>query len=188
MNLYLQREKEDGTILSLDFNNAFRSISLRWFHLVMVKLNIPNEFIRWFWKMYKNLGIIIVVNNCKSKILSVKRGFMEGHPSSMAAFVVSLIPFMLRIDKNLLGIKIKQKVHKSKLFADDMKIFLKDLNEINLIENIISQFEQFSGVRLHRDPSRGKCQALPFGKHEEFQEWDKWRWISVREKIKVDQR
>ena len=38
----------DGTILSIDFKDAFRSISLRWFYLVMVNLGVPNEFSDWF--------------------------------------------------------------------------------------------------------------------------------------------
>ena len=33
--------QRNGTILSIDFRDAFRSVSLRWFHLVMVKLQVP---------------------------------------------------------------------------------------------------------------------------------------------------
>ena len=39
----------DGTILSIDFKDAFRSISLRWFNLVMKRLGVPEEFLDWFW-------------------------------------------------------------------------------------------------------------------------------------------
>ena len=38
----------DGTILSIDFKDAFRSISLRWFNLVMKRLGVPEEFLDWF--------------------------------------------------------------------------------------------------------------------------------------------
>ena len=31
----------DGTILSIDFKDAFRSVSHRWFYLVMKKLGVP---------------------------------------------------------------------------------------------------------------------------------------------------
>ena len=76
----------NGTILSIDFNNAYRSTSLRWFNLVMRRFNIPDEFLEWFWTMYRKLGVMLVINKYKSDILQVKRGFMEGHPPSMAAF------------------------------------------------------------------------------------------------------
>ena len=49
VNLYLQEGRKDGTILSIDFNNAFRSISLRWFNIVMKKFKVPEHFLRWFW-------------------------------------------------------------------------------------------------------------------------------------------
>ena len=67
-----------GTIMSIDFQNAFRSTSLRWFNLVMERIGIPREYINWFWTMYRNLGIKIVVNGYMSDRLQVKRGFMEG--------------------------------------------------------------------------------------------------------------
>ena len=42
VNLYLLGESTNcqivGSILSIDFKDAFRSVSLRWFNLVMVKL------------------------------------------------------------------------------------------------------------------------------------------------------
>ena len=64
-------EQVDGTILSIDFKNAYRSVSLRWFHLVMKKFNLPCGFIEWFWLMYANLGIKIVVNNYQSNVLKI---------------------------------------------------------------------------------------------------------------------
>ena len=63
LDLLNRGREKNGTILSLDFNNAFRSISLRWLYLIMKKLNIPEPFREWFWKMYENLGIIIVINS-----------------------------------------------------------------------------------------------------------------------------
>ena len=173
----------DGTILSIDFNNAYRSVSLRWFHLVMKKFNIPSEFINWFWMMYANLGIMIVINNCKSKILKIERGFMEGHPPSMAAFVVSMIPLMIGLERVLSGIKVDKVKHKIKAFADDLKIFLLSTEEINPSYKVIEDFEKVSGFLMHRDPNRKKCQALPFGKHKNFKFWPEW--VTVSNSIKV---
>ena len=161
--------KKDGTILCIDFINAFRSISLRWFNLVIRRVGLLEFFLEWFWKMYEDLGVVIVVKGCKSDQINVKRGFMEGHPASIAAFVVSLIPFMVKLDQNVTGLEVDGIIHKSKLFANNLKLFIKDLNEIFSIENIINDFEIVSGVKIHRDPSRGKCQALSFGTHQQFQ-------------------
>ena len=56
----------DGTILSIDFKDAFQSVFLRWFHLVMKHLKIPQDFMAWFWAMYSDLYILIVINKYKS--------------------------------------------------------------------------------------------------------------------------
>ena len=86
--------QKNGTILSIYFKNAYMSTYLRLVNLVMKSMRIPEEFITWFWMMYKNLGIVIVIKQCKSEKIKAERGFMEGHPQSMAAFVVSIIPLM----------------------------------------------------------------------------------------------
>ena len=59
--------EKDGTILSIDFSNAFRSTSFRWFNLVMKKMRIPGEFINWFWTMYTDLTVEIRVNQGRSE-------------------------------------------------------------------------------------------------------------------------
>ena len=96
------KKQRNGTILSIDFKNAFRSMSLRWFKLVMIKLELPKEFQEWFWMMYRGLYINIVVNRYKSDRIYISRGFMEGHPPSMGAFVMGLIPLM-KVIEGVLG-------------------------------------------------------------------------------------
>ena len=50
----------DGIILSIDFKNAFRSISLRWFNLVLQRLAVPQDFIDWFWSLYSDHHIFML--------------------------------------------------------------------------------------------------------------------------------
>ena len=98
----------------------------------MKKIKIPEEFIEWFWMMYSKLGIMIVINKCKSEIMKVNGGFLEGQPPSMAAFVVSMITLMKAIEEILTGIKFKDRsIHKMKMFSDDMKLFIAEIREIN---------------------------------------------------------
>ena len=132
----------------------------------------PLEFINWFKMMYKDLYVYIVINRFRSERIFIKHGFMEGHPPSMAAFVCSLIPLMITIEEELAGIRTPDlKIHKIKLFADDMKLFISKFEDIIKAESIIKRFEKVSWLIMHRDPSRGKCQALPFGSHRGFRDW-----------------
>lgn len=174
----------NGTILSIDFDNAYRSTYLRWFNLVMKGLGFPPQFIQWFWTMYKDLTVTIVINKYKSESIPVRRGFMEGSPPSMAAFVLCLAPLMVALEEVLAGIQTSDdKVHKVKAFADDMKLFVSDPEEITSAFNVICKFEAVSGLKMHRDPRREKCQALPFGAHRTFQNWPDW--VTVKDSVKV---
>ena len=68
----------------------------------MERLGIPVKFIKWFWMMYSDLYIRIVINKYKSEKVYIKRGFMEGHPPSMATFLVGLIPLMIDLERKFL--------------------------------------------------------------------------------------
>ena len=188
INSYLfgdgKSEQVDGTILSIDFEDAYRSISHRWFNLVLKYMEVPEEFIEWFWSMYYDLHVIVVVNRYKSNKIAVKRGFMEGHCPSMAAFVVSVIPLMIALEEKIEGIETNSLgMQKLKMFADDLKLFLNKTREIESVYEVICDFEEVSGLKMHRNPLREKCQALPFGSHRTFQDWP--AWITVKDKIKV---
>ena len=176
-------KEKDGTILSIDFSNAFRSTSLRWFNLVMKQLNIPEEFINWFWAMYNNLKVKIKINEGLSNSIKIEKGFMEGHPPSMAAFVTQIIPLFSALEKVLDGIKIRNQTERLKGFADNVKVIIRRPEEIGLCYKIISRFEEISGLRMHRDPLREKCQALPFGSHREYKHWPVW--VTVKNRIKI---
>ena len=148
------------------------------------KFGIPESISNWFWAMYKELYIVIVINRCKSEKIRNERGFLEGHPPSMLAFVISLIPMMLSLEEVMSGIVTRDgKCHKIKLFADDLKGFIGDIQEIDMIYDVICRFENISGLIMHRDPKHEKCQAVPFGDHKEYQNWPEW--VTVKNKIKV---
>ena len=57
------------------------------------------------------------------------------------------------------------------------------MSELKTYQKVIENFERISGLEMHRDPGREKCQALPFGKHKEEEEWP--FWITVKTSIKV---
>ena len=99
----------------------------------MKRLEVPEDILDWFWTMYRDLYVVIVINKYKSEQIYIQRGFMEGSPPSMAAFVVSLIPLMSSLEEMIAGIVTLD----DKLFADDLKLFIKDLDEIGEVYDVI---------------------------------------------------
>ena len=186
VNYFLQGNKKqrNGSILSIDFHNAFRSTSLKWFKSVIIKLGLPKKFIDFFFNLYNDLSVVINVNNCITKPIRNMRGFMEGHPPSMQCFVVAITPFMIAMQNHLKGIQIdSQRKVKMLSFADDCKIVLREPGEVVGVYRILENFEKCSGIRIHKDRSRGKCNILTFGNHNEVIDWP--FWVNKVEKMKV---
>ena len=46
----------------------------------MKRLEVPEDILDWFWTMYRNLYVVIVINKYKSEQIYIQRGFMEGSP------------------------------------------------------------------------------------------------------------
>jgi hypothetical protein len=58
------------------------------------------------------------------------------------------------LEEQILGIETPDhKCHKIKLFADDLKLFLRNTEELDLIYGIVCNFEKISGLEMHRDPT-----------------------------------
>ena len=51
------------------------------------------------------------------------------------------------------------------------------------MSDTIVNFKVVSGLEMHHDPSRNKCQALPFGHHKVYTDWPEW--VSVQNKVKI---
>ena len=170
--------------MAIDFKDAFRSVFLRWLRLVLEYLNIPREFRGWFWALYKDLAFTIVVNGAKSGKIWVKRGMMEGHPPSMPCFVTAMIPLLIVLKRRLQGVKIHNGVtRKIFAFADDLKLILREPQEIHMIFGIIKKFQNVSGLEMHMDPGRDKCQALTFGNHRIYNNWP--NWITIKDVVNI---
>ena len=176
--------EKDGTLVSIDMKDAFRSTFHRWLKLIMIHIGVPELTRKWFWAMYKDLMVEIVINKRKSNRILVSRGVGEGMSPSMAAFVTVMIPLLISLEEVLEGIvSVGGKRHKAVGFADDCKIALKRPEEINEVYGIIENFETVSGLEMHRDPAKEKCQALTFGSHRQYQNWP--AWISLKSVVKI---
>ena len=57
---------------------------------------------------------------------------------------------------------------------DYLKLALRDPGEISCVDETIQRFEGVSGLILHRDVSRKKCNVLTFGSHRKFDRWPPW--------------
>ena len=65
---------------------------------------------------------------------------MEGHPPSMAVFVVGLIPLLNKLEQKMTGIRtMDAKTHMIKVFRDDLRLFL---SEVDKASDIVTAQQQ----------------------------------------------
>lgn len=72
----------------------------------------------------------VLTNDRVSKSFNIGRGCRQGCPLSPLLFAISIEPFALAVKSHvgLNGITIGQEEHRIALFADDIIIFLKNLD------------------------------------------------------------
>ena len=84
------------------------------------------------------------------------------HPQSMPAFAAVMGPVLVKLEKELKGITDGEGIiHKVYSFVDDTKAFIKNPEDLRTMNRIVERFEKISGMKMHRDKKKGKCQAFP---------------------------
>ena len=57
----------------------------------------------------------------------------------------------MREDRIFKGFKFGEQEVKQVLYADDLTLFVRDVNSINRLQYIFDEFEKISGLRINKD-------------------------------------
>ena len=122
-----------GLLLSIDFKQAFDSISWKFIHKVLDYYNFGPSFKKWIKLFQTNVESCIIQNGFISECFYLERGCRQGDPISPYIFIlcVEILGLMIRNDENVKGIKINGKEYKLSQYADDTQLFL-DGSELSL--------------------------------------------------------
>ena len=115
-----------GLLLSIDFKQAFDSISWKFIHKVLDYYNFGPSFKKWIKLFQTNVESCIIQNGFISECFYLERGCRQGDPISPYIFIlcVEILSLMIRNDENVKGIKINGKEYKLSQYADDTQLFL----------------------------------------------------------------
>ena len=95
----------------------------------------------------------------------VKRGVRQGDPLSPYLFVIAIetLALFIRNDTNIKGIRLGDKEIKQVLYADDITIFVRDINSVNRLKIVLDNFEAVSGLKVNKE----KTHFIWLGKESE---------------------
>ena len=150
--VYTEENHIPGMLLSIDFEKAFDSISWNFLFKALNFFNFGVKFINYIKTLYFNIQSNISVNGQYSEWFSIGRGVRQGDPSSPYLYLIcaEVMSLMITNNKEIKGIKMKDKTNLLSQFADDTTLSL-DGTEKSLTEalNTITQFSRYSGLRIN---------------------------------------
>ena len=152
----------EAYIAQIDFEKAFDSIEWPFMLKTLEKFNFGENFIKWIKILYTDIYACVGNNGYYSDYFSISRSIRQGCPISalLFVFVLEVLATNIRLDKNIVGIKLKNVEYKLSLMADDMTLFISDLESLNNSVMALETFESFSGLKLNL----GKTELIPLGK------------------------
>ena len=159
-----KQQEIPGLILSIDFQQAFDSVSRKFIHKTLDNFNFGPSFKRWIGIFQNGSESCILQNGHMTEYFSLQRGCRQGDPISPYIFILcaEVLSHMIRKHNGIKGIVINNKEYKLSQYADDTQIFL-DGTELSLENNLktLNIFYLMSGLKLNIDKTKaiwiGSC-------------------------------
>ena len=152
-SLFEAKQQEiPGLLLSIDFQQAFDSISWKFIHKTLDHFNFGPSFKRWIKLFQTSSESCILQNGHMTEYFKLLRGCRQGDPISPYIFILcaEVLSHMIKKDINIKGIIINNKEFTLSQYADDTQIFL-DGSEMSLRKTLekLNSFYIMSGLKLN---------------------------------------
>ena len=123
---YTENENIPGLIMLIDFEKAFDSVSWKFLYKALEFYGFSENFIQWIKLFNNNIGTYVLQSGFLSKRIPIRRGCRQGDPVSAYLFLIAaeVMALMIKFNKDITGITIKNHEFKRTQFADDTTPFL----------------------------------------------------------------
>ena len=119
----------------------------------------------WIEVFYTNVTSCVLNNGYASTFFSLQRGVRQSCPLSGVLFVLFVELFSRAVKKvtNIKGIQVNKFELKISQYADDTTVFVRDLDSVTSLLNLLSDFHACSGLEI----STTKTEAMWLGQWKE---------------------
>lgn len=174
-------KKAGGALLALDFQQAFDRVDHDYLWKIMEKIGFHAQFINTLKNIYAIASSRIQVNGFLSRTFKIKTSVRQGCPLSMLLFAVYLDPFIRLCNFSLKGLQIGQCTYKINAYADDVVIFVGEINDFKTVSKIIKVFEGGSNAKVNVN----KSSVLPLGKWKNWQLEEHANDFQIKNELKI---
>ena len=139
-------------ILLADFEKAFDTIKWSFLKAALKAFRFGPVFQCCITILYTNIESCVTNNGHLSKYFKLWRGIRQGCPISALLFllVAEIIAITFRQSENVRGINVNGSMIKLCQLADDMTLFLTDLDSVRNTVNIFEEFYRYAGLKLNK--------------------------------------
>ena len=102
--------------------------------------------------MYSEIESCVSNNGHMSSFFKLSKGVRQGCPISALLFllVVEVVAIILQHSEKLTGIIVGQTEIRLCMFADDMTMFLYNLESVKVVMEIFEEFYRYAGLKLNK--------------------------------------
>ena len=153
------------------------------FFKVLEKFGFNDRFINFVRTLYENCRSAVYINGIISDFFPVERSIRQGCPMSMIAYVIFQEPFYRAIKncRDIIPISLPNNSSISVAgYADDSSVFVRELNSLIVLSEIVMNFEFATGAKLNRE----KTKIMGLGN---WKDRDKWPldWLKIEKECKI---
>lgn len=142
-----------GFLIAVDFEKAFDCISHKLLFKALEQFGFGKVLCSWVKTLYTNVSSCVMNGGHSTGYFGINRGVRQGDPLSPYLFVIviELLARYIRKDESIKGVGFGNKEIKQVLYADDITLFLKDMDSINKVKKVFKNFEKLSGLKINMD-------------------------------------
>ena len=156
--------QDNGYLVAADFEKAFDSVDHDFLFKVLELFGFGLSFCSWVKILYTDISSCVMNGGRSTGYFSVGRGVRQGDPLSPYLFLlaIEILANAVREDLSLKGFKFGKQEVKQILYADDITLFVKDIDSVNRLQYIFAEFENISGLKINK----GKTNFVWLGKEK----------------------
>ncbi|MCG7876954.1 MAG: reverse transcriptase family protein, partial [Candidatus Thiodiazotropha endolucinida] len=146
-----------GLLLSIDFQQAFDSVSWKFILKTLDYFNFGPSIKKWIKLFQNGAESCILQNGFLSDFFYLQRGCRQGDPISPYLFILcaEVLSIMMRNENAIKGIDIDNKSFLLSQYADDTQIFLNGSEtSLKATLGILKKFYFMSGLKINEDKTK----------------------------------
>ena len=155
----------NGYVVAADFEKAFDSVDHNFLFKVLDLFGFGTSFRSWVKTIYTDISSTVMNGGHSTGYFSINRGVRQGDPLSPYLFLlaIEILAHTLRNDDIIEGFRFGEQEVRQVLYADDLTIFVKNVDSITRLQYIFEEFEKISGLKINK----GKTNFVWLGKEED---------------------